>query len=622
MPSAIVKTIFFDLDKLAWTLTAGGNALLQPLTIGQNDTIDFNVQFIKGGAAQTLTSPSFTSGIKVLNGFSDSFVVQFGAPTGTPPTYTFTATISSTELSAALLTGEQFAIEFRDSTNGIVTLPALTLNIVASYTISGTTPTSANGTLSVAAGKTVTFPQSLTFPSALGTNTFQLSTDGAGTLTWTAAGGVTDGYKGDITVSASGATWKIDNDVVGLAQLAHMATDRVVGRTTPGNGSPELLTISGTGSVAMTTNPQFTTPTLGAATASSINAATGTLTIGAQTINLAAGVGGAGGSINLAAGAGVGANSAGGSINLSGGDGAENPGGSINTSGSDNGDYNPGGSISTNGNEGGSGGSINTSAGASNPGGSINTSNGGGSITTTAGGSITTGVGSLTFTGAGATTFALGASAQTYTFPTTTATLARTDATAQTFSAAQTISTAGGKLTIADVNNTTSANQLVISTPQTTLSLGMDGSANAKISSTRTLAISAGGTYGVNITADFLTMTGTTTLTGNLTSNGALISTPQALSGTTLGAINITTLTTTLAATGVATATLTATGVANGQIKVIVMTQATGACTVTVTNASWGGMGTAVFDAVGDTLMLQYLNSKWTPISNIGVVLA
>ena len=271
MPSVIVKTIFFDLDKLAWTLTAGGNALLQPLTIGQNDTIDFNVQFIKSGAAQTLTSPSFTAGIKVLNGFSDSFVVQFGAPTGTPPTYTFTATISSTELSAALLTGAQFAIEFRDSTNGIVTLPALTLNIVASYTISGTTPTSANGTLVVAATKTVTFPQSLTFPSALGTNGFQLTTDGAGALTWAASGALTDGDKGDITVSNSGATFTIDNDVVGLAQLAHMPTARVVGRTTAGNGSPELLTISGTGSVAMTNTPTLVTPVLGAATATSIN---------------------------------------------------------------------------------------------------------------------------------------------------------------------------------------------------------------------------------------------------------------------------------------------------------------------------------------------------------------
>jgi len=247
MPSAIVKTIFFDLDKLAWTITAGGNALLQPLTIGQNDTIDFNVQFIKGGVAQTLTSPTFSAGIKVLNGFSDAFVVQFGAPTGTPPTYTFTATISSTELSAALLTGVQFAIEFRDSTNGIVTLPALTLNIVASYTISGTTPTSANGTLNVAAGKTVTFPQSLTFPSALGTNGFQLTTDGAGALTWAASGssGITIG-----TTTANGTAGRV------------LYTDGAL---------VQQYAISGTGSVAMTNTPTLVTPVLGAATVTSIN---------------------------------------------------------------------------------------------------------------------------------------------------------------------------------------------------------------------------------------------------------------------------------------------------------------------------------------------------------------
>jgi len=250
MPSAIVKTIFFDLDKLAWTITAGGNALLQPLTIGQNDTIDFNVQFIKSGAAQTLASPTFSAGIKVLNGFSDAFVVQFGAPTGTPPTYTFTATISSTELSAALLTGVQFAIEFRDSTNGIVTLPALTLNIVASYTISGTTPTSANGTLNVAAGKTVTFPQSLTFPSALGTNGFQLTTDGAGALTWATAGisGITIG-----TTTANGTAGRV------------LYTDGAL---------VQQYAISGTGSVAMTNTPTLVTPVLGAATATSINGIT------------------------------------------------------------------------------------------------------------------------------------------------------------------------------------------------------------------------------------------------------------------------------------------------------------------------------------------------------------
>jgi hypothetical protein len=77
-----------------------------------------------------------------------------------------------------------------------------------------------------------------------------------------ATGGVTDGDKGDITVSNSGATWTIDNDAITLAKLAHMATARVVGRTTAGTGTPELLTISGTGSVAMTTSPTFATPNL------------------------------------------------------------------------------------------------------------------------------------------------------------------------------------------------------------------------------------------------------------------------------------------------------------------------------------------------------------------------
>jgi hypothetical protein len=324
MPSAIVKTIFFDLDKLAWTITAGGNALLQPLTIGQNDTIDFNVQFIKSGAAQTLTSPTFSAGIKVLNGFSNAFVVQFGAPTGTPPTYTFTATISSTELSAALLTGVQFAIEFRDSTNGIVTLPALTLNIVASYTISGTTPTSANGTLNVTAGKTVTFPQSLTFPSDTGTDNYQLTTNGDGVLTWEAGGALTDGDKGEITVSASGATWTIDNDVITLAKLAHMPTARVVGRTTGGTGTPELLTISGTGSVAMTNTPTLVAPVLGAATATSING----IPIYGDATALGIDMTASGGALDTSAGGGnISTSTNGGNINTSGG------GGTIDTTG-------------------------------------------------------------------------------------------------------------------------------------------------------------------------------------------------------------------------------------------------------------------------------------------------
>lgn len=58
-------------------------------------------------------------------------------------------------------------------------------------------------------------------------------------------GGVSDGDKGDITVSGGGATWTIDSGVIVAGELQVSAADRLIGRDTAGAGPGEELTVGG-----------------------------------------------------------------------------------------------------------------------------------------------------------------------------------------------------------------------------------------------------------------------------------------------------------------------------------------------------------------------------------------
>jgi hypothetical protein len=65
-------------------------------------------------------------------------------------------------------------------------------------------------------------------------------------VTVTIPGGVSDGDKGDITVSGGGSTWVIDANVVTFAKIQNITSDRLLGRDTAGVGNVEEISLDAT----------------------------------------------------------------------------------------------------------------------------------------------------------------------------------------------------------------------------------------------------------------------------------------------------------------------------------------------------------------------------------------
>ena len=67
----------------------------------------------------------------------------------------------------------------------------------------------------------------------------------SGTTLSATGAGITDGDKGDITVSSSGTVWTIDNGVVTFAKIGDINTDRLFGRDAAGTGSATEISVGG-----------------------------------------------------------------------------------------------------------------------------------------------------------------------------------------------------------------------------------------------------------------------------------------------------------------------------------------------------------------------------------------